>query len=254
MRYVAVACYLIRCVHNNDSLVEVFGHEPRHFAKERSLADARPSEEEDAFSGAHEVFNELHCAEHCPPYAAGEAYGVAGAVPHDGYAVQRALYAGAVVVAEHADLRYHRLEIGFGNFGVAQFELETGEARLWRTAQVQDDLDQLLEIGTVAERGLRALGQDRKESVEVIDYTFGRWYQVVCLLSERVASVVSYLAYSGDGPSGFQDRHCEHFHKCLVRLHCDEARIGKHRAQRLVIRRHERHGRSGFRARQRERQ
>ena len=113
---VAVAADFVRGVDDDDALVRVVGEDAGDFAQHGRLADARAAEEEDALAAEDEVFDDADRAVDGAADAAGEADDLAAAVADAGDAVERALDAGAVVVAELADVVDHELDVVFGDF------------------------------------------------------------------------------------------------------------------------------------------
>jgi hypothetical protein len=101
---VAVAGDLVRGIDHDDPLAEVVGEHARGLTQHRRLADARSTHDQDRFPGLHEVRDDLDRAVDGPPDAAREPDDLAVAVADRADAVERALDAGPVVVAERADV------------------------------------------------------------------------------------------------------------------------------------------------------
>src|SRR5207248_7928225 len=76
----------------------------------------------------------------------------AGAIPDGGDAVQRALDAGAVVLAELADARGDVIDIAGVHQAVGQIKDAAGEPCLGRPAKVEDDLQQILLVRLLLDR------------------------------------------------------------------------------------------------------
>ena len=105
VRDVAVAGDLVGGVHDDDPLVEVVRQHARRLAQHRRLADARPAHDEHRLARTRRGRSiDLDGAEDRAPDAAGEADDLAAPVADGRDAVQRALDAGAVVLAERADV------------------------------------------------------------------------------------------------------------------------------------------------------
>ena len=144
VRDVAVAGDLVGRVDDDDALVELVGQHARGLAQHRRLADARPAHDQDALARLDQVLDDLDRAEHGAADAAGQADDLAAAIADGADAVQRALDAGAVVVAERADVVDDVLDVLLGHLALEQHLLAAAaEARLGRAAEVHDDLDQV---------------------------------------------------------------------------------------------------------------
>ncbi len=142
VRDVAVAGDLVGGVDDDDALVELVGEHAGGLAQHRRLADARAAHDEDGLARFDEVVDDLDGAEDGPPDAAGEAHDLAVAVADGADAVQRALDAGAVVLAEGAHVVDHVLDVVLADLAVEQDLLAAAaEARLRLAPEVHDDLD-----------------------------------------------------------------------------------------------------------------
>ena len=83
--------------------------------------------------------------------------------------MERPLDAGAVVVAERADVVDDVRDVGLGDLALEQRHLGIREARLRPAAEVHDDLDQRLAVGQRVD-GVDDLRRQRREQrVEVVD-------------------------------------------------------------------------------------
>src|SRR5207237_9926791 len=102
--YVAVAADLIRGVDDHDPLAQRVGQKARALAEHRGLADARPTQEQDALAADDDVPDYLAGAGNGPADTHRQADDTARAVANSGDPMQRALDAGAIVVAELTDV------------------------------------------------------------------------------------------------------------------------------------------------------
>jgi hypothetical protein len=140
---------------------------PQH----RGLADARAAHDEDRLPALDEVLDDLDRAEDGPADAAGEADGLAAPVADGADSVERALDAGAVVLAERADVVHDVLDVTVDDLALEQDLLPAApEARLRTAAQVHDHLDEIPIGGQLLDGG-DDLGRERgEECVEVVGH------------------------------------------------------------------------------------
>src|SRR3990172_9237635 len=94
---VAVAGDLVRGVHDNDAAVHLVRQVAGDLAQHRRFAHARAAQEKHALTVAHQVFDDADGAEHGAADAARNPDDAPLPVPDAGDAVERALYAGAVI-------------------------------------------------------------------------------------------------------------------------------------------------------------
>ena len=151
MRDVAVTRDLVGGVDDDHTLAEIVRQHPGDLAEERGLADARPTEQQDAFPRLHDVANDLHGPVHRASDPQGEAHDLAGAVPKGADPMERPFDARPVVAAELADARDDVGEIFGGHFAMRQLLLATAEARLGDPSEVHDDLEQTDEVAERAD-------------------------------------------------------------------------------------------------------
>ena len=104
MRDVAVPADLVRRVDYHHALAQLVSEQARALAQHRGLADAGPSQQKNALAADHDVADDLARAGDRTPDAHGEPGDPARTVADRGHAVEGALDAGAVVVAELADV------------------------------------------------------------------------------------------------------------------------------------------------------
>src|SRR5262249_33102667 len=102
VRDVAVARDFVGRVHDNHALVHLVREHAGTLTQQGGLSYARRADKEYALARLDEVFDDGDGAVHCPPNTAGQAHNIAATVANAGYAVQGALYSGAVVAAELA--------------------------------------------------------------------------------------------------------------------------------------------------------
>src|SRR6185436_18540559 len=115
VRHVTVTGDLVGRVDDDDALLEVVGEHARGLAEQRGLADTGTAEEEDRSPAFDDVADDLDGTDHSAADATGEADDVALSVTQRRDAVQRALDAGAVVLAEAADARRDVLQVFVGD-------------------------------------------------------------------------------------------------------------------------------------------
>src|SRR6267143_4332054 len=102
MRDVAVTANLIGRVDDHDTFAELVREQSRTLAKHRRLADSRPAEQEDALAADDDVADDLAGAGNRAAHAHREPRDSTRTIADRGHAMQRALDAGAVVIAELA--------------------------------------------------------------------------------------------------------------------------------------------------------
>ena len=158
----------LRGVDHDDPLAEVVGEDAGDLAQHRRLADARPAEDEERLPGLDDVADDVDGAEHRAADAAGEADDLAGAVADRADAVERPLDAGAVVVAEDADVVDDVRDIGLGDLPVEQVLLAGREPRLRPAAEVHHDLEQVGPVGEPSQ-AITDLGREcLHQGIEVV--------------------------------------------------------------------------------------
>ena len=81
--------------------------------------------------------------------------------------MQRALDAGAVIVAELTDVVGDVLQVGRGNRVVREQHLAPGHARLRLTTQIQDDLEQLARVYALMQRAGQVGRQGAREQLDL---------------------------------------------------------------------------------------
>ncbi len=82
--------------------------------------------------------------------------------------MQGALDAGAVVGVELADALHHMVQLGVRDLFVDQHHLALDVTRRGHTAQVEDDLKQVVVIVGLMHGRDNLLGQDAEQGVEVV--------------------------------------------------------------------------------------
>ena len=159
----------LRRVDDDDALAHVVGEDARRLAEHRRLADARPAHDEDRLPGLHEVVDDLDRAVDRATDPAGQPDDLAVAVADGADAVERPLDAGAVVVAERADVLDDERDVGLADLAIEQHHLRIREPRLRPPAEVEHDLD---ERGPIRQRmhGVHDLGRQRaQQGIEIVD-------------------------------------------------------------------------------------
>ncbi len=105
-----------------------------------------------------------------PAHPAGEADHVADPVADGGDAVERALDAGAVVLAEAADPLDHVGQILAGDRHARDVLAALGEPHLGHPAQVEDDLDQAVLVRMGRDRLLHPRRHHRQQQLQVVGF------------------------------------------------------------------------------------
>ena len=83
--------------------------------------------------------------------------------------MERPLDAGAIVIAERADVLHHEGDVDIGDLAIEERHLRVGEAGLRPTAKVHHDLDQRFAIRKRVDGGHDLGRQGREQGVEVVD-------------------------------------------------------------------------------------
>ena len=168
VRDVAVARDLVGRVHDHDALALLVGEDAGGLAEHGGLADAGPAHDQDRLPGLHEVRDDLDRPVDGATDAAGEADDLPAAVADRADPVERALDAGAVVVAEAPDVLHHVRDVGVGDLTLEERDLARRIAGLGLPAEVEDDLDQGRAVGQGRDRLDDLRRQRREEDVEIV--------------------------------------------------------------------------------------
>jgi hypothetical protein len=131
---VAIASDLIAGVYDDHPLL--LCQDASHLAQHGCLAHAWSAQEQHTVAGLHYVTDDVDGAIDGPPYAAGETHNLVLAVADGRDAVQGALDAGSVVIAEAADTGRHVLDICFRDLCRAEDYFTIQETRLGQPPQV----------------------------------------------------------------------------------------------------------------------
>src|SRR5579862_6356347 len=115
MGYVAISADLVGRVDDHDALAQVIGQHAGRLAQQRGFADARPTHHQDAAPGFDDVANDGDRAEYGTTDPAGYADDPTLSIANRGDAVQGALDAGAIVVAEDADALHDVVDVLFAH-------------------------------------------------------------------------------------------------------------------------------------------
>ncbi len=169
MRDVAVAGDLVRRVHDDHALAEVVGEHPCGLAQHRRLADARPAHDQRRLPGLHEVRDDVDRPVDRAPDPAGQSDDLAAPIADRRDPVEGPLDPRPVVVPERPDVVHHVCDVRLTDLAFQEHHLRVRKARLRATAQVQDDLDHLLDLRQGTD-GRDDLGRQRREKrVEIVD-------------------------------------------------------------------------------------
>ena len=169
MRDVAVAGDLVGGVDDDHPLAQVVGEHARGLAQHRGLADAGATHDQDRLPGLDEVRDDLDGAVDRAPDPAGQPDDLAAAVADGADAVERPLDAGAVVVAEQADVLDHERDVGIVDLAVEEHDLRVREPALRAPTEVHHDLDQRLALLERVDGVDDLRRQGREQRVEVVD-------------------------------------------------------------------------------------
>src|SRR5216683_2877379 len=140
----------------------------RALAQHRGLADAGPPQQQDALAADHDVADDLAGAGHGSPDAHREAGDAARPVANRGHAVEGALDAGAVVVAELADVVGDVFEVRCRNRAVREQHLAPRHACFRLPAEVEHDLEQLAGICALVQRARQVGGQRARQELDLL--------------------------------------------------------------------------------------
>ena len=142
---IAVAGDFVGGIDDHDALA-LLGQHAGGLAQEGRLAHAGAAQQEDARAGGDQVLDQRDRAGDGAADAHGEADDFALSVAQAGDAVQGARDAGAVVVAELAQVAHDLFQLGGGDLGVGQFEFALAVARARPAAEVEHDFQQGVEV------------------------------------------------------------------------------------------------------------
>ena len=168
MRNVAVATDLVRRVDDDDALAQLVREQARALAQHRRLANAGPAQEQDALAADDDVADDLPGARHRAAHAHGQADDASGSVADRGDTVERALDAGAVVVAELADVVRHMVEVRRRDRMVGQQDFASRHARLRLAAKVEHDLQQFARVDAVMNRAREVRRQRSRQELGLL--------------------------------------------------------------------------------------
>jgi hypothetical protein len=140
MRDVAVARDLVGGVHDHDSFANLVGKHTRHFTQHRRLAHTRSPKKQNTLSGANQVVDDLSGSKNRSPHSTGHAHRTPSTISDNRNPVKGSLYSSAIVIAKLTYPLDDPLEVGVGDFLIAQLESFVRKACLWRATEVHDDL------------------------------------------------------------------------------------------------------------------
>ena len=135
---VAVTADLVRGIDDDHPLG--LGEDARHLAQHGRLADTGPSQEQHAVSRLDHVADDVDRAVDGAPHATRQADDAATPVVDGRDAVERALDASAIVIAEIADARHHVIDGILADLVIRQLHLTGHVAGLARQTEVEHDL------------------------------------------------------------------------------------------------------------------
>ena len=146
MGNVAVPGDFVGGVNDDDALEGVVGQDPGHLPEHGGLANAGTAEEEDVLAGEGEVFDDLDGAVDGTAHAAGDPDHLSLPVAYGRDAVEGALDAGPVVVAEIADLVGDVIEVAAADFFLVKVQVAGQEAGLGGPAQIEHHFEEFDDV------------------------------------------------------------------------------------------------------------
>ena len=170
---VAIAGDFVGGVHDDDPLAGLVGQHPRHFPQHGGFAHAGAPQQQDIFAAVRQVLNHLDGAENGAPDPAGDAHHAAAAVADGRDAVQGAFHPRPVVAAEVADAVHDVLQIGAAHRRIVQQHIAVGKAGLRRPAQIQDNLQQVVQVFPLPQRR-QQLGRQRRQ--QLLQFILGQLF------------------------------------------------------------------------------
>ena len=159
VRNVAVPRDFVRGVHDDDAPMGVVRQRAGDFAQHRGLAHAGLAEKKDALARHYQVFDDPYRAVNGASDAQCQAYYLPAAVANCGYAVERPLDSGAVVLAEIAQTVYDVADFLRRDLRRIQNRAAVAEPRLRLSAEVHDDLQQAVKPPALSQRLSQAAGE-----------------------------------------------------------------------------------------------
>ena len=168
MGNVPVPGNFVGSVHDDNPLARLVGQHPRHLPQHRRLAHPGAPQQQDIFAAVREILNHLDGAENGAPHPAGDAHHAAAAVADGRNAMQRPFHTRPVVAAEMADAVHNVLQIGAAHRRIIQHHIAVGKARLRRPAQIQDNLQQVVQVLPFPQRRQQLARQRRQQLLQFI--------------------------------------------------------------------------------------
>jgi hypothetical protein len=118
--HIAIARDLVRGVYNHHPFADLVCKHARNLAQHRRLANARPSQQKHALTGANQIVDDPNAPKDCSSHTTGNAHRTPAAISYDRYPVKGSFNPGPIVVAELTDALNDQLQVGVGHFLLTQ--------------------------------------------------------------------------------------------------------------------------------------
>ena len=152
MRDIPVASDFVGGVDDDDSLAHLVREHSRRFAEQSGLANAGRPHQQGTVTGLDEIADDVDGSKDGAPDSEREPDHVTLTVPDRRDAVQRTLDSGPIVARERAEKCGRMREVFTCDRLIAEPDRVSRKARLGRSPEVEDDLDQTLEVGMARKR------------------------------------------------------------------------------------------------------
>tara|TARA_B110000116_G_scaffold195021_1_gene169863 strand:+ start:597 stop:1019 length:423 start_codon:yes stop_codon:yes gene_type:complete len=120
--HIAIAGDLVRCVYDHHPFTDLIRKHASNLAQHRRLANARPSQQKHALTGANQIVDDPNAPKDCSSDTTGNANRTAAAISDNRNPVKGSFNPGPIVVAELADALNDPLQVGVGDFLLTQSE------------------------------------------------------------------------------------------------------------------------------------
>ena len=170
MRDVAVPRDFVRSVHHDDAAERGVRQNAGDFPQHRSLAHARLAQKQNALARHYQVFDDPNRAIDGAPDPQRQAYYLPAAVAYRGYAVERPLDSGAVVLSEIAYALYGVANLIRRHLRRIERDAAVAKPRFRLPAQVHHDLKQPLRPAAVPQGIPQARGKLVYENFQIPVY------------------------------------------------------------------------------------